>query len=186
MLRGPFAKSNKFKTAPWVALQDRLLRAEVRGSNYDNKGDCKYEIQGAHKRQRNQTVGHIMNLTEEWLLLCPRGRHRFILSNVLHKLHAGTIEYICLTVNVTSLLNIKMKSPSWETYKKEEKKQIVDFNFFFFFFCLKFKLDRVQKMIKFMGLLIIGMNMGVKGCCLNMWPLQLAGGVSRVYTRLAL
>lgn len=70
-------------------------------------------------------------------------------------------------------------------YKKEEKKQIVDFNFFFFF-CLKFKLDRVQKMIKFMVLLIIGMNMGVKGCCLNMWPLQLAGGVSRVYTRLAL
>lgn len=54
-------------------------------------------------------------------------------------------------------------------YKKEEKKQIVDFNFFFFF-CLKFKLGRVQKMIKFMVLLIIGMNMGVKGCCLNMWP----------------
>lgn len=70
-------------------------------------------------------------------------------------------------------------------YKKEEKKQIVDFNFFFFF-CLKFKLDRVQKIIKFMGLLIIGMNMDVKGCCLNMWPLQLAAGVSRVYTRLAL
>lgn len=69
--------------------------------------------------------------------------------------------------------------------QEREKKQIVDFNFFFFF-CLKFKLDRVQKMIKFMGLLIIGMNMGVKGCCLNMWPLQLAGGVSRVYTRLAL
>ena len=48
MLRGPSAKDNKFKTAPGVALQDRLLRAEegekARESKDDNERDCKYKI----------------------------------------------------------------------------------------------------------------------------------------------
>lgn len=46
MLPGPSAKSNKFKTAPGVALQDRLLRAEGRVCKYDNKIDCEYKIAG--------------------------------------------------------------------------------------------------------------------------------------------
>lgn len=44
MLQGPSSKNNKFKNAPRVALQDRLLRVEEKESEYDNKRDCKYKI----------------------------------------------------------------------------------------------------------------------------------------------
>lgn len=55
MLPGPSAKSNKFKTAPGVALQDRLLRADERVSKYDNKIDCKYKI--AIQRGKQKCTG---------------------------------------------------------------------------------------------------------------------------------
>lgn len=46
MLLGPSAKSNKSKTAPGVALQDRLLRAQRRGWASTTRGaDCKYKIE---------------------------------------------------------------------------------------------------------------------------------------------
>lgn len=45
MLPGRPAKSNKFRSAPGAALQDRLSRAEERASEYDKKIDWKCEME---------------------------------------------------------------------------------------------------------------------------------------------
>lgn len=79
--KGPQPKAINLKTAPGVALQDRLLRAEVRaGAECDNKRDCKYKI--AHKRQERdakmhtlKSFWHTSSLNEYSSSLCLDGNY---------------------------------------------------------------------------------------------------------------